>query len=313
MKLGSILVTHNNGSGSRRYDFSNGPSKEQANPDNFLTLCLESYRNTAECENEFIIVDDGSTDDSVDIIQRYSDLYSELIVNESNIGLSPSMMIAADRLIKNGCDVICRFDADIEFITQGWDTRLLNHFQHYPQTAAAGGCQLLPMHSIWACGDMMIHPRGYSHILLDTPTGKFYDASIKPNENLIIGNVECDSVMGCFAAFRSTAFRLVGGLREEFYQVRGQTEDLNLRFLLNDYQCMALGNILFYHRHFEHVGKNAFTDTSEKQDESLVLWKNIWGWEKLKPDLAEILQNYKGTRLCRHLIEINGDVSYIGP
>ena len=312
MKLGCILVNYNNGSGTRLFDFSRGPSEEPAVPNDFLSLCLDSYFNSIWMDNHFIIVDDGSTDNNMEIINSYKDRVSEIIVNGSNIGLAPSMQMAASRLIDAGCDAICRFDADIEFLTAGWDFRFMKHFAEYPTSAAIGGCQILPHGAIWSMGDMIIHPRGYTHIMMDSPGRNVFETSVFLNENLILGNIECDSVMGCLAAFRSSAYQQVGGLRKEFEIVRGQTEDLNLRFLLEGYQCMALGGVAFIHRHSEHAPKTAITDKTANQ--SLQVWRDVWGWDKIKPDLNAIYEQWKGTRLTRHLVvDKEGAVSYIGP
>jgi len=62
MKLGNILVTRNNGTGSRKaQDVSD-----------FLSICLVSYFQNTEGEWPFVIIDDCSTDDSVKIIKECS-------------------------------------------------------------------------------------------------------------------------------------------------------------------------------------------------------------------------------------------------
>ena len=266
----------------------------------------------------FIVVDDGSKDDSVDIISNYDDRIDRFIRKDKNAGLTPAMTEAADILINDyGCDVICRFDADIEFITSGWDLRFLRCFDHNRKVAAVGACQVTPFGAVWALGDMLIHPKGYCHILgiQENPQNGSYQPSIMISGNQILPNVDCDSVMGCLAAFRANAYQRVGGLRDEFTELRGETEDLNLRLLLEGYQCQALGSVVFIHRHMEHQGKNSIYDSPEKDQRSLDVWETLWGWNKITPDLNKIYERWGNTALARHLFK-NPQTTmteYIGP
>ena len=318
MKLGNILVTLNNGSGSRAKDYSTLPETYTPCPNNFLEICLDSYLASTVLGAPLIVVDDGSSDDSLAILQRYAPRITKIIAKEQNEGLVNGMNEAADLLIHQyGCDAICRFDADIEFITPAWDLRFLHYFEHHPQAGALGACQLLPFGSIWALGDMLIHPEGYTHILNWHNAIKTMENKPPPlmlSADLTLGNIECDSVMGCLAAFRADAYTQIGGQRSEFDGVRGQTEDLNLRLLLAGYQCMALGGIQFIHRHWEYRQKTASYDAPDKVYQSLAIWKELWGWDKIHPDLSAIYAKWQGTPLTRNLHKSPlGHVSYIGP
>jgi glycosyltransferase involved in cell wall biosynthesis len=313
MKLGCMLINFNNGSGSRGWDCSNFKPTENPDPDDFLTLCFETYFNTISEDWPFVVVDDGSTDNSVEIIQRYRDRISHFVHNERNIGLTPSMEFAADILFEQGCDIICRFDGDIEFLTKGWDRRIIQHFVHNRRTAAVGGVQLTPYGGVWAAGDMVIHPNGYTHLL----GHKGRDAMNLPllyTGDCVIGDIDCDSVMGCLAAFRSSAYQRVDGLRTEFAQLRGETEDLNLRFLLEGYRCVCLGSVFFIHRHFESAGKKSVYDVGDMPKRSFAIWQKLWGFDKIKPDLKAIYERWEGTPLVRYLYkQPDGEVEYVGP
>lgn len=318
MKMGCMLINYNNGSGTRTTDYSMGPMRpKKPDVDSCLLPCLDSYFGTIADECPFVIVDDGSTDNSVELIERYSDRLAEFIRCDTNIGLTPNMVRAADILIdKYGCDVVCRFDGDIEFLSEGWDRRICRYFEFNEKAGAVGGLQLAPWGEIWAFGDMLIHPRGYIHIM-GVPTHKLAQehTPVFMSPNLILGNMECDSVMGCLAAFRSAAYRKVGGLRSEFDKLRGETEDLNLRLLLAGYQCVALGNVVFIHRHSEHSVKGTSVyDTQDQVRRSFSDWIDLWGWHKLQPDLGAIYKRWQGTALTRNLERLDdGTVVYVGP
>lgn len=318
MKIGNMLITQNNGSGSRVKDYSTLPETPSPSPSNFLELCLESYFQTTAQSGPFIVVDDGSTDDSLEIIHRYAPRITRIIAKEKNCGLVRCMNEAADLLIgQYGCDAVCRFDADIEFLAPGWDIRFVRYFENNPRVAAVGGLQLLPFGAVWALGDMLIHPEGYTHILNwhnATTSLEHKPPPLMLSGDLALGNVECDSVMGCLAAFRASAYAEVGGQRAEFDGLRGETEDLNLRLLLAGHQCVALGGVPFIHRHWEYRQKTASYDAPEQVYRSLTQWKNIWGWDKIRPDLKDVYEKWQGTPLARNLLQTAaGEVIYIGP
>lgn len=57
----------------------------------FLKEAIESILNQTWGNFEFLIVDDGSSDDSVSIIRSYSDPRIRLVLNDTNLGLSPTL------------------------------------------------------------------------------------------------------------------------------------------------------------------------------------------------------------------------------
>lgn len=59
------------------------------NVEKYLSQAIESILNQRNCELQIILVNDGSTDSSLEIIQQYADRYSNIeIINQSNQGLS---------------------------------------------------------------------------------------------------------------------------------------------------------------------------------------------------------------------------------
>lgn len=61
------------------------------NGESFLAEAIESILNQTFTDFEFIIINDASTDTSVDIIQKHKDSRIRLINNENNIGLTKSL------------------------------------------------------------------------------------------------------------------------------------------------------------------------------------------------------------------------------
>lgn len=103
------------------------------NGERYLREAIDSILNQTFKDFEFIIVDDGSTDNSLSIIQSYRDKRLKLIKNEKNIGLTKSLNNA---LKTAGGEFIARQDADdislpdrleeqIRFLVQHPDVALL--------------------------------------------------------------------------------------------------------------------------------------------------------------------------------------------
>lgn len=79
------------------------------NGTDFIKESIDSILDQSFTDFEFIIVNDGSTDDSLNIIEKYSDKRIKVINNETNIGL-PKSLNKAIRLSKG--KFIARQDAD---------------------------------------------------------------------------------------------------------------------------------------------------------------------------------------------------------
>ena len=81
------------------------------NADEYVAEAIESILNQTYSHFEFIIIDDGSTDSSLRIIQKYAieDQRIRVILNEKNIGLAKSLSKGID--VSQGM-YIARMDAD---------------------------------------------------------------------------------------------------------------------------------------------------------------------------------------------------------
>ena len=78
-------------------------------PEEYLRAAMESILSQTYSNFEFIIVDDGSTDDSPSIIKSYQDDRIIFIKNEKNLGITKSLNIALARATG---EFVARMDAD---------------------------------------------------------------------------------------------------------------------------------------------------------------------------------------------------------
>jgi len=81
------------------------------NSEKTLERAIDSILNQSYKHIEFLICNDGSTDNTVKILEKYSNLYEqiEIINNNNNIGLTKSLNLLID---KSKGDFIARQDAD---------------------------------------------------------------------------------------------------------------------------------------------------------------------------------------------------------
>ena len=99
-------------------------------PINYLKESIDSVLNQTYSNFEFIIIDDGSTDDSLKFIKSYDDPRIKLIVNEENIGLTKSLnkglkAAQGEFIARMDSDDICypeRFEKQIEYMRKHPDT-----------------------------------------------------------------------------------------------------------------------------------------------------------------------------------------------
>jgi glycosyltransferase involved in cell wall biosynthesis len=75
----------------------------------YLRQSISSILNQTFSNFEFLIIDDGSTDESVEIIRSFNDTRIRLCINEKNLGI---MTTLNKGLSLASCDLVARLDAD---------------------------------------------------------------------------------------------------------------------------------------------------------------------------------------------------------
>ncbi|MCK4815385.1 glycosyltransferase [bacterium] len=104
------------------------------NGEKYLRKAIESVLSQTFTGFDFIIVNDGSTDDSLRIIQSYHDERIRVINNEWNIGLTKSL----NKAIKESCaEYIARQDADDISLPNRFDEQM-QFFEKHPEVSLLG-------------------------------------------------------------------------------------------------------------------------------------------------------------------------------
>ena len=95
-----------------------------------LREAIESILNQSFSNFEFLIIDDASADDSVDIIRSYNDPRIHLVINEQNLGISATLNKGIEM---SRTELIARMDSD----DISYSDRLqkqFDYFQKHPDT-----------------------------------------------------------------------------------------------------------------------------------------------------------------------------------
>src|SRR5437867_1168505 len=100
------------------------------NASKHLREAIESILGQTFTDFEFLIIDDGSTDNSIEIIRSYNDPRIRFLVNEHNLGISATLNKGIEL---SSTELIARMDADDlsypDRLQQQYD-----YFQQYPET-----------------------------------------------------------------------------------------------------------------------------------------------------------------------------------
>jgi glycosyltransferase involved in cell wall biosynthesis len=98
------------------------------NAEKYLREAIDSILNQTLTNFEFLIVDDGSKDSSIDIINSYNDPRIKLVRNESNLGISKTLNRGIELA---SAELIARMDAD----DISYPVRLQKQYDYFTKTS----------------------------------------------------------------------------------------------------------------------------------------------------------------------------------
>ena len=116
------------------------------NEENFIKTTIESVINQTITPDEWIIVNDGSTDNTAEIIKTYTEKYSWIkLFNQSDrgyyypgTGIIRVVQFGFDQLSVKDWDFVVKLDCDISIENQYFE-KLLSEFKQNPKLGIASG------------------------------------------------------------------------------------------------------------------------------------------------------------------------------
>jgi glycosyltransferase involved in cell wall biosynthesis len=226
------------------------------NNQRYLREAVDSILNQTFTDFEFLIIDDGSTDRSADIIRSYTDPRIRFIQNEKNIGLTRSLNKGLKLAIG---EYIARMDADDISLPERLKKQVWFLNQHQ-NVGVVGGLRL------------EVDTNGEEIRLVRLPTD---NDEIK--QKLFHLNCICHST----SMFRKQCVERVGGYREKF--VTSQDYDLWLR-IAEEFDVSNLKEPLCKYR----IRPDSVTNSKKMQQEyyhhlasTLAIQRHLFGQDKL--------------------------------
>ncbi|SDG63888.1 Glycosyltransferase involved in cell wall bisynthesis [Selenomonas sp. WCT3] len=132
------------------------------NGERYLSEAIDSILNQSYDDFEFIIIDDCSTDNSVDIIKSYNDNRIRLVRNEENLRL-PASLNKGIKLASG--KYIARMDADDISLMDRF-SKQVKYLEEHPEVTALGGS-----FQVIDCGGCNLYKH---HALTDEKLERYY-------------------------------------------------------------------------------------------------------------------------------------------
>ena len=202
------------------------------NGEEYLAECLSSIKNQSYQDIEVMVVDNGSTDRSIEILGQFSGI--NLIANKTNLGFGPANNQA---LGTSRGDVIAFVNNDT-VLEPDWLISLLTPMLDREEVGMCAGKTLSYFER---------------NVIDNTGHLLYWDGMNRGRGRMQKDEGQYDAVReaffpsGCASLFRTTMLRKIGLFDEDFY-LYGDDTELGIRARLAGWECAFVPEAVAYHR-----------------------------------------------------------------
>ncbi len=100
----------------------------------YTQKCIESIRSHTHCTFELNVIDDGSTDGTVEWLNENKDKFTHLTINKKNLGIPKNRNLGIEQ---STGEYVLFLDNDTE-VSEGWHEQLLDTFNAMPNVGVVG-------------------------------------------------------------------------------------------------------------------------------------------------------------------------------
>lgn len=220
------------------------------NGEKIIKNCLSSLLKTDYPNYKVIVVDNGSVDNSVDIIKKYFKEKVELIINKENLGFPKGMNLGIKYAIKKyNPNYIGLLNNDLIFFDRDWLSRIIKVMENDNSIGVASPLLLFPDKSIQRVGEIFSNNLALLMIRMLTAVPK------KIHKTNLKGVMKVDILFGPCLIIKREVLEKIGLLDERYSPFLFEDVEYSFRLKKFGYKIVAVFDSKVIHLLSYSMGK----------------------------------------------------------